>query len=118
MTAAPVTPFNENFKDTFPFSNNGMQTLLVANTAITWTVPGTSNQLYRAHFSVSTSADVWVSNNGTATVPTSNTVTGTVNQERIDVNFNRYVQGGDILSFKSNGTPQVGVSLLEVMNTN
>lgn len=113
-----MTPYQNNFTNTFPFSDSGMMTLLAASTAISWTVPGTANQLYRAHFSVSTSADVWVKLNGTAAVPTSNTVTATYNQERIDVDFQRYVKGGDTLSFISTGTPQVGVSLLLVQNTN
>lgn len=109
-----MTKFNRNFNETFPFSDTGVQMLLVASTALPWTVPGTSSQKFRAHFSVSTGADVWVSNNGTATVPTANNATATYNQERIDIDFNRYVKGGDILSFVSTGTPQVGVSLLQV----
>jgi hypothetical protein len=63
---------------------------------------------------VSTSADVWVSLNGTAVVPTNNTATATPYQERIDSGMNRYVKGGDTLSFISTGTPQVGVSLLQL----
>jgi hypothetical protein len=109
-----MTNFQRNFSETFPFSDTGFQTLLAASTAIAYTVPGNANQKFRAHFSVSTSADVWVCLNGTAAVPTSNTGTATYNQERIDINFNRYVKGGDTLSFISTGTPQVGVSLLKV----
>ncbi|CAB4133921.1 hypothetical protein UFOVP265_8 [uncultured Caudovirales phage] len=111
-----TTRYQKNFHGTMPFSNNGVMMLLEASTALGWTVPGTSGQIYRAHFSVSTSADVWVCLNGTAAVPTSNTATATVNQERIDVEFNRYVKGGDSLSFISTGTPQVGVSLLQVQD--
>jgi hypothetical protein len=90
--------------------------LLVASTAVSYTVPGNINQTYRAHFSVSTSADVWVCKNGTAAVPTSGTATSTYNQERIDVNFNRFVRGGDTLSFISTGTPQIGVALFTLPN--
>lgn len=111
-----TTPYQRNFEKTFPFSDTGMMTLLAASTAIAYTVPGTDNQIYRAHFSVSTSADVWVKLNGTAAVPTSNTITSTSNQERIDVGFNRYVKGGDTLSFISTSTAQVGVSLLQVQD--
>jgi len=63
---------------------------------------------------VSATADVWVRNNGTATLPTSNTATPIAYQERIDVNFNRFVKGGDILSFISSGTPQLSISLLKM----
>lgn len=109
-----TTEFNQNYKDCFPFSDTTVNAILAANTALPFTVPGASNIIYRAHFSVSSSADVWVRNNGTAAVPTSNTAATTSYQERIDVNFNRYVKGGDVLSFISTGTPQIGISLLQL----
>jgi hypothetical protein len=111
-----TTKYQNNFSDTKPFSDSGWMTLLEASTAIVYTVPGTPNQIYRAHISASTSADVWVKQNGTAAVPTSNTGTALSYQERIDVGFQRYVKGGDTLSFISTGTPQVGVSLLQVQD--
>jgi hypothetical protein len=111
-----VTRYQVNFKECFPFSNNGWMTLLAASTAIAFTVPGTSNQIYRAKISVSYNADVWVSLNAAATVPTSNTGTALTSQERVDAWFQRYVKGGDTLSFISTGTPQVGVSLLQVQD--
>lgn len=115
MTQAAVTPYNTNYSGTLPFSNTCINILLAASTAISWTVPGNANQKYRASFSVSLSSDVWVRLNGTAVVPTSNTVTSSdTYQERIGNDFFRYVNGGDTLSFISTGTPQVGVSLLLV----
>ena len=117
MAQVPVTPWNDNYDRTKPFSNTNLNVLLAASTAISYTVPGEATQLYRAHFSVSTSADVWVRLNGTAQVPTSNTIDQTTYMERIDTDFNRYVRGGDTLSFISTGTPQVGVSLLQVQST-
>lgn len=111
-----MTQFQQNYHECYPFSDKGVMMLLEASTALSWTVPGDINMTYRAHFSVSTSADVWVCQNGTAAVPTSNTATTTYNQERIDVNFNRFVRGGDTLSFISTGTPQVGVALLTLPN--
>ena len=113
-----MTRYNTNFSGCFPFSDKGMSVILAANTASTaFTVPGASNQIYRANFSVSASADVWVSKNGTAVIPTG-TVTATINQERINpFDSCRYVKGGDTLSFISTGTPQVGVSLLLVQET-
>lgn len=109
-----TTKYQKNFSECFPFSDTTINILLAASTAISYTVPGTADQVYRAHFSVSTSADVWVRLNGTAAVPTTNTVASTSYQERINVDFVRYVKGGDTLSFISTGTPQVGVSLLQV----
>ncbi|PWU05064.1 MAG: hypothetical protein C5B43_03860 [Verrucomicrobia bacterium] len=109
-----MTTYQQNYDETYPFSNQTMNTTLAASTAISWTVPGDSKITYRAKFSVSSGADVWVRLNDIAVVPVSNTVTETSNQERIDVWFQRYVRGGDTLSFISTGTPQVGVSLLQL----
>ncbi len=118
MAVASVTPYNENYSETFPFSNTTINILLAASTAISYTVPGNEAQQFRAHFSVSSSADVWVRLNGTAQVPTSDTVDESVYQERIDVGMNRYVNGGDVLSFIGTGTSQIGVSFLQVQNSN
>lgn len=117
MAQAPVTPWNDNYDHTKPFSNTNLNVLLAASTAISYTVPVEANQLYRAHFSVGSNADVWVRVNGTAQVPVSNTIDQTTYMERVDIGFNRYVRGGDTLSFISTGTPQVGVSLLLVQST-
>ncbi len=110
-----MTNFNSQYEKAFPISDTGVMMLLAASTALAWTVPGTANQIYRAAFSVASSVDVWVNNNGTATVPTSNTATATYNQWRINPDDNvRYVKGGDVLSFISTGTPQIGVELLQL----
>ena len=87
---------------------------LEASTALPYTVPGTNAQSYRACFSTSSTADVWVCNNGTATLPTSDTATAIRYQQRIGVNTNLFVRGGDVLSFISTGTPQVGISFLKM----
>jgi len=109
-----MTQYNMNYTDCFPFSDTTFNTLLAASTAIAYTVPGDSTMSYRASFSVSSSAEVFVRLNGTAAVPVSNTGATTTYQERIGPNFVRYVKGGDTLSFISTGTPQVGVSLLQL----
>jgi hypothetical protein len=111
-----MTKYQSSFNQCYPFSDNGVMLLLVASTALSYTVPGNSDQLYRAKFSVSSTSDVWVRINGTAVVPTSGAATATYNQERIDINFVRYVKGGDTLSFISTSTPQVGVSFLTVQS--
>lgn len=116
MARSQTTPFQINFKDTFPVTNTGMQTLLEANTAVTYTVPGTSDQIYRAKFSCQTGAEVWIGFNVVATVPTSNTVTNISKIEFIPLFEARYVSGGDTISIISTGTPQVGISLLLVQD--
>lgn len=115
-TQAPVTPYRKNFHGTMPFSNTGVMILLAASTAISWTVPGIQSQLYRATFRCSSTAEIYVSLNGTATLPTTNTATAVSNQEFIPLNEPKYVRGGDTLSFISAGTPSIGVALLQVQD--
>jgi len=109
-----TTKYATNFTETFPFSDNGFMLFLVATTALPITVPGTPDQIYRARFAIPYGQSVWVKLNGTAVIPTSGAATATYNQEMIDMNFVKYVKGGDTLSFISSGTPQVGVSFLLV----
>lgn len=109
-----TTQFNESYNEAYPFAGDCGNAILAASTALTYTVPGDPKISYRAKVSVETSVDVWVRLNATAVVPTSNTMATTANQERVDSNFNRFVKGGDTLSFISTGTPQVGVSLLQL----
>lgn len=109
-----TTQYNMNYTNCFPFSDTCTQMTLAASTALPYTVPGTENIIYRAEFSVSTSADVWVCLNGTAAVPGAGLQTTAAYQERIGVDYVRYVKGGDTLSFISSGTPQVGISLLQL----
>jgi len=86
MPRAPVTPWNSNFDKTNPFSNTTANILLAAKYRNNLYRSRCCFQQFRVHISVSTSADVWVSHNGTAAVPTSNTV-ATNNQERVDVDL-------------------------------
>jgi hypothetical protein len=108
------TLYNNSYDHCFPFSDTGAMITLVANTAVTYTVPGSIGTTYRLHFSVNSNADVWARLNGTAIAPTSGTVTTLYNQERVDNNFSRFVKGGDTISLISTSTPQVGLSLLTV----
>lgn len=109
-----MTKFHDNFDGTKPFSDAGMDAILAASTALTWTVPGDNKTKYRAYFGCSSNAEIWVRVNGTAVAPLSNVATDTYNQEFVVPGMARYVVGGDTLSFISTGTPQIGVSLLEV----
>lgn len=111
-----ATPYNMNFCECFPFSDTGMDTILAASTAISWTVPGTSKEIYRATFGCSSNAEIWAKINGTAVIPVSNTITATYNQEFVVPGMARYLKGGDTLSFISASTPHVGVSLLKVQD--
>jgi hypothetical protein len=112
------TPYQMNYSDCFPISDTGEMMTLVASTALSFTVPGTSDKKYRANFSINSTADVWVRKNGTAVLPTSGTATSVYNQEKINAyEYIRYVQGGDTLSLISSGTPQIGISFLSLPNS-
>ena len=109
-----MTTYASNYNETYPFSDTGAKINLQAATALDYTVPGESTYLYRAHFSYAANANVWVSLNGTATAPAPNTSADSYNEEfRPD---NRYVKGGDVLSFITGDVAgaQVGVSLLRL----
>ena len=66
MTQAAVTPYNKNFVNVYPFSNNNLNALLAASTALSWTVPGISTQRFRIMFRSSFTAEIFVCYNGTA----------------------------------------------------
>lgn len=107
-----ATRYAKNFHGTMPFTNTSAKLLLVASTALAYTIPGTPNMLYRATFRASFTAEIYVSLNGTATLPTSGSSTTTNNnQEFIPLLEPKYVNGGDVLSFISLGTPSIGVQL-------
>lgn len=111
-----MTKYEKNFHGTMPFSDTGIAILLAASTALPYTIPGTPHQIYRAVFRCSSTAEIWVSLNGTATLPSAGTAVATYNQEFIPLLEPKYVKGGDVLSFISLTTSQVGVSLLQVFD--
>lgn len=109
-----MTAYNSSFGGTTPFSDTNSNFNLAANVGLSYTVPGVSSIKYRAKFSYTASANVWVSLNGTAATPAPGTQNSTSIQEfRPDV---KYVKGGDVLNLISSDAAgaQVGVSLLQI----
>lgn len=107
-----MTKYQENYRGTMPFTDQGMKTILVANTDLPWTVPGDDLDLYRADFKFNDSANVWVAIGKAAVLPTSGVATATYNEElRPD---HRYVRGGQVIHLRSTGTPEVGINLLKL----
>lgn len=108
-------PYNRICEDTVPFSDVCAKMQLATSVASSYTVPGTDDIQYRATFAYDASADVWVGYNVVAVAPTAGTLVSSPYQEyRPDY---RQVKGGDVLSFISSvGTPQVGISLLQLPN--
>ena len=113
-----MTRYQKNFLNTYPFSDANLNALLAEDTAVGWTVPGSSTQKYRVKFRCSYTAEVWVSYNGTATSPGAGDTATVAYQELLPLNECRYVKGGDTLSFLcTNGTPAVSAQLLLVEDT-
>lgn len=107
-----ATQFRENNLETLPFSDTGAKLWLAAGVELTWTVPGTVDNKYRANFRYNQNAEIWVKLNGTVVVPVAGSVVNAYNEELLPES--RCVVGGDVLHFISTSTPQVGVSLLSV----
>ena len=114
MTAT-TTPYNSAYKGTTPFSNTAEQFALAANVALTYTVPGDGNNKYRIKFSWLYNSAVWVGYNVSATSPSAGTIASSPNVElRPD---EKYVIGGDVLSFISNSlVTDAGFYLLAIPN--
>lgn len=96
-----MTKFSTNFLETLPFSDQTVQVALAANTALTYTIPGTNADQYRCEFSYAYDANVWVGYNTTAVVAVAGTVTTSSNSSIVLRPKIKYVRGGDVLSFIS-----------------
>lgn len=110
-----MTMYHDNFDGTKPFSDNSAQINLVTTTEQTYTVPGTSNQKYRALFTFSQTANIYVGLNVAAASPPAGTNTTTANLE-FRPSEPKFVKGGDVIHF---ATPDatgayVGISLLAI----
>ena len=107
-----MTDFNSAFDQTRPFSTDAKTFTLAANTALSYTVPGTSAKKYRADFSFPSSSSVFVGLNVSPTIPGAGTGTAAANIEFLPES--RYVVGGDVIYFISTLAVQCGVSLLNL----
>lgn len=111
-TPVPCTRFQKNFLAALPFSNYNFNALLANGTALTYTVPGVPTQKFRVKFVRSSTAEIWVAYNTTATNPSSNTATTNAYQELMPLEECRVVLGGSTLSFlASAGTPKFSAAL-------
>lgn len=112
-----MTQFKLHYKETMPFSDQAVQLNLLANTAVAFTVPGTSADMYRIQFSWAYNANVYVGYNVAPVVPPANAATSSPNVE-FRPGFDgsgRYVRGGDVLTFISLlATGDSGFSLLKL----
>ncbi len=110
-----MTMYQNNFDGTKPFSDICAQISMAANVEETFTVPGTSDQKYRAKFEFAANSSVYVGLNVTATSPASGTTTTTANLE-FRPSEPKYVKGGDVIHVVSPDTTgaYVGISLLSI----
>lgn len=108
-------PYVSLYDKTIPFSDECAQIGLVANGAVSYTVPGANTLKYTALLSYNSNSNVFVALNTTATVPPGGTATTTKREEFRP--FKRFVIGGDVLSFITpDATAYVGVSLRAIPN--
>lgn len=107
-----MTTYNSSFDETKPFSNQCKTFTLAANTALSYTVPGTPEKKYRADFRFPSSASVFVGLNVAPVIPGAGTGTEAANIEFMPAP--KYVVGGDVLYFISTLAVQCGVSLLQL----
>ena len=107
-----MTKYAKDFTQSVPFTDQGFMLKLAASTALAITVPGNSNQKFRACFRGSFTDEVYVCLNAAATLPIPGAATATYNQEFLPLLEPKVVLGGDTLSFISTGTPSIGVSFL------
>lgn len=105
--------YNANYIETMPFSDTAIQIFLGANTARTFTVPGTDTMQYQAYFEYASNSNVFVRLNNAPTIPVINTIgTQPYNEFRPK---KRYVKGGDVLHFITpDASAYFGVSLRQL----
>ncbi len=103
-------PYTSSYDKTIGFTGLAPNLALVANTELTYTVPGESKQKYVATFGWKSDQMVYVAVNATATTPTAGTIdVNSVSEPKPD---QRFVKGGDVLHFITpDATAQCGFSL-------
>ena len=108
--------YNANYIETMPFSDVCAQFNLAANTVQTWTVPGSIGSQYQAYFEYASNSNVFICNNGTATVPGDGAQTSQAYNEFKPKK--RYVNAGDVLSLITpDSTAYVGLSLRQIQGS-
>ena len=111
-----AVPYISSYDKTVPFSDTNANMNLVANVALTYTVPGPITNKYSMRFAFTSIANIFVGYNTPALIPASGTIVSEANIE-FRTQEQRYVKGGDVLSFITPDTTQyVGISLRAIPN--
>lgn len=102
--------YNSNYIETMAFSDTCYQINIVANSEVTYTVPGSEITQYQAYFEYPSNSSVFVGKNVTPVIPSSGTVgVQPYNEFKPE---KRYVRGGDVLHFITpDSRVYMGVSL-------
>ncbi len=111
-----TTTYSSNFDHTKPFSDTCAQINLAATVEQTYTVPGASQQKYRALFTFASNSNVYIGLNVTATSPVAGANTTTAGLE-FRPSEPKYVKGGDVIHAITADVAgaMVGISLLTVL---
>jgi len=110
-----VLRYTSNFDKTISFSDTCAQLTLVADSVLTYTLPGDNTTRYTILFGYNSNSNVFVGLNETAAIPTDDSITTTQNIEfKPD---RRYARGGDVLSFITpDDTVYMGISVRSIPN--
>lgn len=110
-----VLRYTSSFDQTISFSDTDAQLSLVANSVLTYTLPGDNTFRYTVLFGYASNSNVYVGLNETATIAASDSITTTENIEFKPKK--RYARGGDVLSFVTpDTTAYMGISVRSIPN--
>jgi hypothetical protein len=109
--------YTSSFDQSIGFSDTQFQLNIVADTALTVTLPGTSNDKYILTFGCSSDSEIYVGYGVTAVLPGSGVATTNAFIEFVVPGMQRYAIGGTTLSFITHDTTDyVGVSIRSITN--
>lgn len=112
-----VLRYTSSFDQSIGFSDTQFQLNIVADTALTVTLPGNSDQKFILTFGVSSNSSVYVGYGVTAVLPGSGAATSNPFIEFVVPGMQRYAIGGKTLSFITHDTTDyIGVSIRSIPN--
>jgi hypothetical protein len=91
------TKYQSSYDNTLSFSDMAPSVNLAASTALSYTVPGDNRERYVIEFSYNDQSNIYITNFGTAAVPSAGTVSASSRSEYRP--HKRFANAGDVLSF-------------------
>ena len=107
-----MTQYHSSYDGTTPFSDVSMTFACLADTELTYTVPGTINQTYKAVFSFPISDDVYVALNRTPVFAVAGITEPDARTELRPTA--KFVRGGDVIHLLSRATSEGSITLYQL----